>query len=115
MKISELHHRVLATTIPSGGGGTSDGGSGANNFLQSTIGTAVIGICGVIGLIIVVVCIMKMVKSVTNGRPGEGFKVFFWGLVVGGLLFRLDITVSAVGFMGGLIQKVFDSAGSVTG
>jgi hypothetical protein len=105
MKISELH-RVLAV-------GTGE--KGANSFLQSSIGTAVIGICGVVGIIIVVVCIMKMVKSVTNGRPGEGFKVFFWGLVVGGMLFRLDVTVSAVGYMSGLIQKVFDSAGSVTG
>ncbi|MEV0405841.1 hypothetical protein [Actinoallomurus sp. NPDC050550] len=114
MKISELH-RVLATTIPSGGGGTSDGGSGATNFLQSTIGTAVIGLCGAGAVIIMVVVTFKMVKSATNGRPGEGVKVFFWGLVISGMLFRLDITVSAVGFMGGLIQKVFDSAGSVTG
>ncbi|GAA4613493.1 hypothetical protein GCM10023195_58400 [Actinoallomurus liliacearum] len=107
MNMSDLHG-VLAV-------GTGTGEDGANSFLGSDIGKAVIALCGVAGIIILVVCIFKMVKNVTNGRPGEGFKVFFWGLVVGGLLFRLDITVSAVSYMSGLLQKVFDSAQKVTG
>ncbi|MEV5709696.1 hypothetical protein [Actinoallomurus sp. NPDC052274] len=106
MKIKELHGVLAAGT----------GEDGAKNFLDnSAIGTVVITICGVAGVIILIVCIFRMVKSVTNGRPGEGFKIFFWGLVVGGLLFRLDVTIAAVSWMSSLLEKVFQSTKQVTG
>jgi hypothetical protein len=103
-------HSVLAV----GAGGTT-GQTGINSFLVSPIGIAVIGICGVVGVLIVVTCIFKMVKSVTSGRPGEGFKVLIFGLVIGGLLFNLNVTVTAISSMSDLIKNVFDSTSQITG
>lgn len=110
MKIIEAYGAHTAGVLAVGTGET-----GANNFLNSTIGTAVIGLCGAVGVIVAVVCIFRMIKHVTNGKPGEGFKVLVFGLMIGGLLFNLNLTISGAKEMGSLVQKVFDSAGSVTG
>lgn len=98
-------HGVLAAPV---------GDTGANKFLDSPIGTAVIGLCGAVAIVIVVVCIFRMIKSVTSGRPGEGFKILVFGLIIGGLLFNLNLTVKGVNQMSGLVGKVFDSVGSIT-
>ena len=91
------------------------GETGANNFLNSSIGTAVVGLCGAVGVIVVVVCIFRMIKHVTSGKPGEGFKILIFGLLIGGLLFDLKLTINGVKDMGSLIDKTFSSVSSVTG
>ena len=91
------------------------GEGGANKFFTTDIGKAFVALCGVFAIVIVVTCVFKMVKSVTSGRPGEGFKVLIFGLLIGGLLFNLGITVDGVKYMSTLIGKVFTSASSITG
>lgn len=106
MDISRAHH-VLAAGI--------NGEGGANGFLTSPIGKTFSAICGVVAIVIVVTCVLRMIRSVTTGRPGEGFRVLTFGLVIGGLLFDLSITVSAVHYMSDLIKKIFDSTDQITG
>ncbi|MGI8330901.1 hypothetical protein ACRYCC_13125 [Actinomadura scrupuli] len=91
------------------------GEDGANNFLKSSIGTAVVGLCGAFGIVVAVICIMRMVKHVSGGKPGEGFKVLVFGLLIAGLLFNLNLTISGAKSMGGLVEKVFSSVTTVTG
>ena len=86
---------------------------GANNFLGSSIGKAVVGLCGAFGIIVAVICIMRMVKHVSGGKPGEGFKVLVFGLLIAGLLFNLNLTISGAQSMGGLVEKVFSSITTV--
>lgn len=105
MTLVDMHNVLAATT----------GEAGANDFLKSSIGKAVVAICGAIGIVIVVVCILRMVRSVTSGRPGEGFKILFFGLLIGGMLFDLGLTITGVKNMATLIGKFFDSANDITG
>lgn len=91
------------------------GEGGATSFLDSDIGKAVVRLCGAIALLIMVVSILRMVKSVTGGRPAEGFKVLLGGLLVGGLLINLNTTVDAVSSMSDLIENVFNSFDDVAG
>lgn len=106
MDLSRLH-QVLA--VP------TTGEDGATSFLESPIGKAFIGICGAVGIIIVVACIFRMIRHVTGGKPGEGFKILIFGLVIGGLLFNLNLTIDGVGQASNLVEAVFDSVGSITG
>lgn len=94
-----------------GGGGQQ----GASNFLQTTFGNAVVVICGAVGVLVAIVCIMRMIKHVSGGKPAEGFKVLIFGLVIASLLFDLNMTVSAAGTMGGLVNDAFSSVGQLTG
>jgi len=41
--------------------------------------------------------------------------VLIFGLVIAGMLFNLNLTISGAKSMGGLVQKVFDSVTNVTG
>ncbi|OLT35461.1 hypothetical protein BJF79_32400 [Actinomadura sp. CNU-125] len=91
------------------------GSDGAESFLDSSIGGAFERICGAVGIVIAVVCIFRMVNHMTRGKPGEGFKVFFFGLVLGGLLFDLSLTVNGIDSVSGLVGRAFDSIDSVTG
>lgn len=92
-----------------------DGRDGAENFLDSSIGTAFVGICGAVGVIVAVVCIFRMINNTTRGRPGEGFKILIFGLVIGGLLFNLNITLDAIDSASGLVQDAFTSIDDITG
>lgn len=91
------------------------GETGANNFLNSSLGHAVVGLCGALGVVIAIVGILGMVRNLTRGRPGDSFKILIFGLMIGGLLFDLNLTITGVKDVGSLIGKAFDSFGSITG
>ncbi len=94
--------------------GTGD--QGANNFLtNSDFGKALAMLCGAFGVLVVVACIFRMVKHITSGKPGEGFKVLVFGLVIGALLFDLNLTIKGVDQAGTLVGKAFNSISQVTG
>ncbi|GAA1832454.1 hypothetical protein [Actinomadura chokoriensis] len=105
MSVVELHG-VLAVPL--------DGKEGANGFLDSPAGEALIATCGAIAIIIVVIGIIRMVNGIGRGRPGEAFKSLVFALLIGGLLFNLNLTIAAVGAMSGLIAKVFESLTEIT-
>ena len=104
MNTAVLHHVIAVGT----------GEKGANTFLDQPAGKALIGICGAVGIVIVVICIFRMIKSVTSGRPGEGFKILIFGLVIGGLLFDLQVTITGVQDMSSLVGKIISSINSVS-
>ncbi len=91
------------------------GSEGASTFLDSTAGKALSAICGAIAIVIVVVAILRMISGIGRGRPGEAFKSLVFGLLIGGLLFNLKFTIDAVGWMAGIVEKVFESVKQVTG
>lgn len=87
--------------------GTGD--QGAQGFLDSDMGKALVGICGAVAIVVVIVCIFRMIKSMSSGKPGEAFKTLAFGLVVGGMLFNLQMTVDTTHAMSGLVTKAFAS------
>lgn len=93
-----------------------DGSEGAKSFLEtSAAGKALVAICGALAVVIVVIAVFRMISGIGRGRPGEAFKSLVFGLLVGGLLFNLQLTVDGVKFMGGIVEKVFSSAEDITG
>lgn len=91
------------------------GTQGANNFLDSSIGHAFEAVCGAAGVVIVVVCVIRMVNNVTKGRPGEGVRMLIYGLMIGGMLIDLSLTVKGVQAASKLVGEAVQSIGSVTG
>ncbi|WP_173097336.1 hypothetical protein [Actinomadura verrucosospora] len=104
MAVAELYG-VLAAPI---------GEQGANDFLDSDAGKALMALCGALALVIVVIGIVRMVNGIGRGRPGEAFKSLVFALLIGGLLFNLKLTITGVKAMSGLTEKVFTSITSVT-
>lgn len=100
MSVAELHS-VLAVSV--------NGSKGANGFLDSPAGQVLITVCGALAIIVVVIGIIRMMNGIGRGRPGAAFKSLAFALLVGGLLFNLNVTITAVDAMSGLITKVFDS------
>jgi hypothetical protein len=100
--------RYAARTVPVGE-------EGAKNFLgDSFAGAALVTICGAIAVVIVVIAILKMVNGIGRGRPGDAFKSLIFGLVIGGLLFDLNLTIMAVKAMGEVVGKVVQSWDDLT-
>jgi hypothetical protein len=97
---------ILVVAVP-------PGQTGANNFLGSDIGKLLSLLCGAIAVVIVVVCILRMIRYVTGQRPAEGFKVLMFGLIIGGLLFNLQLTVKGTSYMSGVASKVFTSLSKI--
>ena len=91
------------------------GDTGANSFLDSSAGQALVAICGAVAVVIVVISVFRMISGIGRGRPGEAFKALVFGLLIGGLLFNLNLTIDGVTAMSDMIGKVFDSVTSVTG
>ena len=91
------------------------GEEGATDFLESSIGGVLEAVCGAVGVIIAVICIFRMINHITRGKPGDGFKTLVFGLIIGGMLFNLTMTIDAVGAMSGIVEDAFDSVESVTG
>jgi hypothetical protein len=106
MKIMELY--IAAAPI----GDTGE--TGATNFFKSPFGEAVVKLCGAAAIIIVVISIFRMVSSTSRGRLGDGAKSLLYGLIVGAMLFNLNITLTGVSQMAGLVDKIFSSIGQVT-
>lgn len=92
-----------------------DGSKGANSFLSSSAGTALIAICGAIAIVIVVISVLKMINGIGRGRPGEAFKSLVFGLVIGALLFNLNLTIDGVSAMAKVAGKVISSFSSIAG
>lgn len=92
-----------------------DGSHGAESFLGSGAGKALIAICGAIAIVIVVISVLKMINGIGRGRPGEAFKSLVFGLVIGALLFNLNLTIDGVSAMAKVAGKVIDSFSSITG
>jgi hypothetical protein len=91
------------------------GQEGANTFLDSGAGQALQKVCGAVSLIILVSCIFSMVRYFTRGNHAQGFKIITGGLVIGGLLFNLSLTVTGIQTFSGIIGKVFESLDSLVG
>jgi hypothetical protein len=91
------------------------GTKGANGFLNSQIGHAFEAVCGAVGVVIVVACVIRMVNSVTKGRPGEGVRMLVYGLLIGGMLVDLSLTVKGVQATSKLVGDAVSSIGSITG
>ncbi|MBC6458086.1 hypothetical protein [Actinomadura sp. HBU206391] len=91
------------------------GEDGATDFLESDFGGVLEAFCGAVGVIIAVICIFRMINHITRGKPGDGFKTLVFGLIIGGMLFNLTMTIDAVGAMSGIVESAFDSVESVTG
>jgi hypothetical protein len=104
MAVAEMY-RVLAAPI---------GEEGANNFLDSDAGKALVALCGALALVIVVIGIVRMVNGIGRGRPGDAFKSLTFALLIGGLLFNLNLTITGVKAMSDLTGKVFTSITSIT-
>lgn len=99
-------------TIEAAGAGVlavGTGDQGAQSFLDSPLGTALVGICGAVAIVVAITCIFRMIKHMSSGKPGEAFKTLAFGLVVGGMLFNLQMTISTTKAMSGLVTKAFDS------
>lgn len=93
-----------------------DGSTGANNFLdQSAAGKALVAICGAIAVVIVVISVFRMVNGIGRGRPGEAFKSLIFGLLIGALLFNLNLTITGVNLMADVAGKVISSFSDITG
>ncbi|MFF5259913.1 hypothetical protein ACFY4C_13275 [Actinomadura viridis] len=98
--------RVLAAPI---------GEEGANSFLDSPAGEALVAICGALAIVIVVIAIFRMVSGIGRGRPGEAFKALTFGLLIGGLLFNLNLTMDGVNAMSNITGKIFSSIDQIIG
>ena len=93
-----------------------NGSSGATDFLeQSAAGKALVAICGAIAIVIVVISVFKMINGIGRGRPGEAFKSLIFGLLVGGLLFNLKLTIDGVDVMADVAGKIIASFRDITG
>lgn len=91
-----------------------DGDAGATSFLtDSPAGKALVAICGAVAVIIVVIAVFRMISGIGRGRPGEAFKALVFGLLIGGLLFNLNLTITGVKAMGDFTGKVFESVTKV--
>ncbi|WP_433467306.1 hypothetical protein ACQPZP_09325 [Spirillospora sp. CA-142024] len=91
------------------------GDKGANSFLDdSPAGKALVAICGAIAVVIVVFGVFRMINGIGRGRPGEAFKSLIFALLIGGLLFNLNLTLTGVNMMGDLVGKVFSSVNTVS-
>ncbi|GAA2404328.1 hypothetical protein GCM10010191_10070 [Actinomadura vinacea] len=90
------------------------GRSGAQEFLESPGGEALVAICGAVAVVIVVIAVFRMVNGIGRGRPGEAFRALTFGLLIGGLLFNLNLTIDGVEAMSGLVDKVFQSISKVS-
>jgi hypothetical protein len=91
------------------------GDTGANSFLNdSAAGKALVAICGAVAVVIVVFAVFRMINGIGRGRPGEAFKSLIFGLLIGGLLFNLNLTITGVNMMGDLVGKIFSSVDSVS-
>lgn len=99
-------HGVLAAPI---------GDQGATDFLGTDAGKALVAICGALALIIVVIGVIRMVNGIGRGRPGDAFKSLTFALIIGGLLFDLNLTISGVKVMSNITGKVFTSIDSLVG
>lgn len=108
MRVAALYGAHLLATAPTGS-------SGANNFLTSGAGKALVAICGAIAIVIVVISVLKMVNGIGRGRPGEAFKSLIFGLVIGALLFNLNLTIDGVSAMAKVADKVISSFSTITG
>lgn len=92
--------------------GTGD--KGAHQFLGSSIGRAVVAISGVVALITLLFTAFHAYKNFSSGRPGEGIKAIIYGFIGATLMFDLNLTISGVNVMSKLVQKAFDSFGTIT-
>ncbi|WP_141578173.1 hypothetical protein [Actinomadura sp. WMMA1423] len=91
------------------------GDTGANSFLNdSPAGKALVAICGAVAVVIVVFAVFRMINGIGRGRPGEAFKSLIFGLLIGGLLFNLNLTLTGVNMMGDLVGKIFTSVDKVS-
>jgi hypothetical protein len=91
------------------------GDQGATDFLGTDAGNALIAICGALGLIIVVIGIIRMVNGIGRGRPGDAFKSLTFALLIGGLLFDLQLTVKGANVMSDITGEIFDSITQLVG
>jgi hypothetical protein len=91
------------------------GNQGASSFLGTDAGKALIAICGALALIIVVIGVIRMVNGIGRGRPGDAFRSLTFALIIGGLLFDLNLTISGVNVMSNITGKVFDSISDLVG
>ncbi|GAA4096778.1 MULTISPECIES: hypothetical protein [Actinomadura] len=81
---------------------------------DSPAGRALVAICGALAVVIVVFAVFRMVNGIGRGRPGEAFRSLTFGLLIGGLLFNLNLTTSGVRAMGDIVGKVFESITTVS-
>lgn len=85
------------------------GQTGVNSFFETDAGKAIGAICGAVAIIIVLFGVFRMINGIGRGRPGEAFKSLVFALLIGGLLFNLQLTVDGIKMMSGLTGKVFSS------
>ena len=96
--------QVLATT----------GETGANDFLDSQIGTVITALAGAAGLLVCLIGVFKAVGAFLNGKMGQGFKVILGTAVLAGILFNLGLVVDLVSWLGDLIGDLIDSGQDIT-
>lgn len=104
-----------AGTVTVAAGTAGDGSAGAGAFLSSPAGTVVIAICGAIAVLLVLVGIFQAASHHRKGRAAEGWRILIMCLIMGALLFNLNLTVDGIKSFSNLVSQVVSSIGSVTG
>lgn len=87
----------------------TSGESGANNFLDSTLGTWVKALAGAAGLLVAIFGVLKAIGAFLGGKMGAGIRVIIGTVVLAGILFKLDLLIDFAGWLGDIIGDAISS------
>lgn len=87
----------------------TSGETGANNFLDSTLGTWIKAIAGAAGLLVALFGVLKAIGAFLGGKMGQGFKVILGTVVLAGILFNLGLLIDFASWLSTIIGDAISS------
>lgn len=92
----------------------TSGETGANDFLDSTLGGVIKAIAGAVGFLVAVVGVIRAISAFLGGKMGQGVKVIIATIVLAGILFNLDLLITAASWLGDIVGDAIDSFEGLT-
>lgn len=90
------------------------GRAGADNFLNSAIGTVFLSLFGVAGIVVIAIAIIKSVGGFMGGKIGKSIGILVGGLLIGGLCFSLAFLPDLIEVFQGLWKDIVRSVDDLT-
>lgn len=86
------------------------GSSGADEFLDTSLGKTIQALAGALGLLVALIGVFKAIGSFISGKIGAGIKVIVGTIFIAGILFNLGFLIDFASWLSDIVGNALSSA-----